>query len=132
MNEINVGYYPFIGNRKNQRLEQAALEVIKKEQDASWLKNNRKILEKLINYIDSNAGFHNERGFALCRICKKPNGTGEYKLKLQNNIIHIPEGYFHYVEEHHVKPPDFLLKLVNDKITVKDNIFARYLKACLV
>jgi hypothetical protein len=47
-------------------------------------------------------------GFSRCRICGKPNGTGE----LTDGIFVWPEGLAHYVAEHSVRLPDEFISLV--------------------
>ena len=40
------------------------------------------------------------KGWSDCRCCKKPNGSGEYVYKKWV----WPEGLYHYVYEHNIKP----------------------------
>jgi hypothetical protein len=48
----------------------------------------------------------NYRGFSICRLCDKDNGSSEF-------VLHgwkWPSGFKHYVEVHHIRPSEeFLL-----------------------
>jgi hypothetical protein len=52
-------------------------------------------------------------GSSKCRICKKYNGSKEFKFTLKENTIYVPEGMLHYYLEHNVNPSDEFYSLVN-------------------
>jgi hypothetical protein len=42
------------------------------------------------------------RGSSYCRLCQKKNGYKELEIIRGNVKYCIPEGYMHYLEDHHV------------------------------
>ncbi len=61
--------------------------------------------EEFINKLDIVQGRGNTervgyRGFSMCRVCGKHNGTASYICEGWE----WPEGFMHYVEEHNVRP----------------------------
>lgn len=49
------------------------------------------------------------RGWSMCRVCDKPNGSGEFA----HAGFTWPSGYVHYIEEHGINPPDDFIDMVN-------------------
>jgi hypothetical protein len=57
------------------------------------------------------------RGWSICRICGKHNGTGELEITYGNfrdgkKQYRIPEGYVHYLEDHNVAVDPILEKIL--------------------
>lgn len=48
------------------------------------------------------------RGFSFCRLCRKVNGTFSYEYKDWT----WPEGYFHYLGVHNVRPTEKFVKFI--------------------
>lgn len=53
------------------------------------------------------------RGFSICRICKKMNGTREFEHR---NWV-WPSGFRHYIEDHNVKPSEEFIKMISTSTT---------------
>lgn len=50
-------------------------------------------------------------GSSTCRMCQKANGSAEHS----DGVYTWPEGYAHYLIEHHVKPPSGFLEHLRRK-----------------
>lgn len=50
-------------------------------------------------------------GWSNCRICGKMNGSKCMEL---NGLV-FPEGLSHYIEEHDLRPPEEILKIIYEK-----------------
>jgi hypothetical protein len=53
------------------------------------------------------------KGFSVCRICTKLNGSMEYELKGWR----WPSGYLHYLLDHHVKPSSAFVDFILGEVT---------------
>ncbi len=50
------------------------------------------------------------RGFSLCRLCGKANGSQDYS----DGQYYWPQGFSHYVKDHAVRPPrKFVQRVIN-------------------
>jgi hypothetical protein len=63
-------------------------------------------LDKLNELTKNTAECINYFGSSTCRICKKVNGSAEYKLTSGNITFRYPEGLIHYYEDHDVYPSE--------------------------
>lgn len=52
------------------------------------------------------------RGWSNCRLCGKQNGSKELEIIRGDTKYRIPEGYLHYLEDHHVGYDQRLLELL--------------------
>lgn len=68
--------------------------------DATWSEVER---EAIASYLKSRDGrlVTTYRGFSHCRICNCSNGSQD----ISDGVYLWPSGYAHYIEAHHVKPP---------------------------
>lgn len=83
--------------------------------DTTWDPAERDIV---IAYIKKGLRGSTYRGFSRCRFCQCPNGSSD-----QTDGTYIwPSGFAHYLEVHHVKPPqkfiDHVLKKVSQRVAV--------------
>lgn len=59
-------------------------------------------------YIDVNS----YRGFSICRVCDRGNGSEEFVLEDKNTIYIWPSGYLHYIKNHKIKPTNKFIEFV--------------------
>lgn len=69
---------------------------------ADWLGSER---DAVARYLRQGKVHARWRGNSRCRICGITNGS----LDLSDGIFVWPQGFAHYVEEHHVRPPQALI-----------------------
>lgn len=55
------------------------------------------------------------RGWSVCRLCGKRNGSRELEIIVGNTKYRIPEGYVHYLEQHSVGYDPKLLKALGKR-----------------
>lgn len=60
----------------------------------------------------SNGYWQQYRGWSNCRLCGKQNGSKELEIIRGDTKYRIPEGYLHYLEDHHVGYDPRLLELL--------------------
>lgn len=70
-----------------------------------------KFLDDLARVEHGSARMVHYRGWSTCRICHKPNGSGEYTSKGWT----WPEGFRHYVEAHNVIPTPEFAEFIEDE-----------------
>lgn len=68
-------------------------------------------LYKLKNKISQSSGSYC-RGYSICRICGKTNGSKEHVITDNGTYIKIPEGYIHYIEDHKIQPHKWFLDYI--------------------
>jgi hypothetical protein len=76
-------------------------------------------LAKLIhNAVKENFVSIHYKGYSSCRLCNCMNGsiTYSYYEKSSNTTFMLPEGYFHYVLDHHLKLNQSLIDLYHRHI----------------
>jgi hypothetical protein len=57
---------------------------------------------KALSKKETGSYHHISKGFSLCRVCERINGSVEY----ESGEWSWPSGLRHYVEDHNVKPSD--------------------------
>lgn len=62
--------------------------------------------------VMSNGYWQQYRGWSNCRLCGKQNGSKELEIIRGDTKYRIPEGYVHYLEDHHVGYDPRLLELL--------------------
>ena len=76
------------------------LRAIAKVTDPNWKKENPQAFAAIILYLGDPDSKKRYKGYAKCAVCGKPNGTMDY----HKGKWVFPEGYLHYVRDHHVVP----------------------------
>ena len=68
--------------------------------DPSWRKENTKLLNSVLRYLEDWDATVSYKGHSVCRICKLPNGSSEHT----KDGFTYPSGYLHYLWDHSVVP----------------------------
>jgi hypothetical protein len=70
-------------------------------------------LEDIEKYLTSEEHYVTQyKGFSLCRICNKMNGT----KSLSDGKFIWPSGYIHYIREHKIWVPEFFIQHIFSQI----------------
>jgi hypothetical protein len=94
---LMIGYWDSEWYRKNK----PCLELPKPQDfiDPNWDPDQRRIV---LEYLKLGQTLESWRGFGMCRICKKLLGSRD----LTDGLYVWPEGFEHYLEEHHLRVPE--------------------------
>jgi hypothetical protein len=76
--------------------------------DPSWWGSER---AHAITYLNAAPSLAQYRGISMCRLCGKMNGSKD----LGDERYVWPQGYFHYIEAHFVKPPQHFLDWIKGR-----------------
>lgn len=110
---VLIGFYDDVGEKTNQPVPNIATvdELNKAQQVFEKLKTHSNVNadgEETYPYIITN-GY---RGFSTCRVCYCANGSAEYIIEMNEQLVlRIPYGYQHYVMDHKVKPDPLFLAI---------------------
>ena len=74
-----------------------------------WSDDERTKFLNTLELVENMAKITRYRGFSLCRICMKNNGSREFSTK---DAV-WPEGFRHYVVEHNIKPTKKFLDYIS-------------------
>ena len=86
-----------------------------KEREKPW-KGRRDFLAHL-RRVQAKTRVARYKGWSTCRICGQKNGSTEYKC---NGWV-WPDGLYHYIEEHNVKPSDDFIAFVTKQADLQEN-----------
>lgn len=64
----------------------------------------KKIFLEALALIEARAETKSYKGWSTCRCCGEENGSQEFKFEKFGLRWVWPEGYYHYVEEHNIRP----------------------------
>lgn len=97
-----------IWNNEDQEEERYSIPV---PQKLPWI-GKKEFLKKL-KFVTNHEETEIERykGRSTCRICGQNNGSIEYSLDNWS----WPDGIFHYIKDHNVKPLKKFIKFINEK-----------------
>lgn len=87
--DITIGYWAYRGEEGPSPVADTALP------------DQAEVIARLKAAMDRGYWEH-YRGWSNCRLCGKPNGTRELEIISGDTKYKIPEGYLHYLEDHHV------------------------------
>lgn len=76
-------------------------------ENSATVKESEKLLEMLVSVEDKAHRVH-YKGWSDCRICGKVNGSIEFEYKNWK----WPEGLYHYINAHRVRPSDEFVKFI--------------------
>ena len=99
-NETYIGYWA----RKDDRNHLAEVyngQVLTLPVENSATEDQTNIIARL-RYAYASGHMVGYRGWSICRICDKHNGTQELEIIVGRMKYGIPEGYIHYLEDHNV------------------------------
>ncbi|KAH9091406.1 hypothetical protein Ae201684P_010953 [Aphanomyces euteiches] len=102
---LEVGFWKkYAGDADDKRPHPAAL------QDIEWYQANPETAHQLIKYVRYAGCVESyEMGYSFCRIDPSCPSKTMGACTLTDGVYCWPEGYAHYLEAHHVRPPsDFL------------------------
>lgn len=81
---------------------------VSEQSDPFWFKVKERFINRL-KLIPIKRHFH-YKGYSHCRLCRKLTNTGSGEFIIDNYVL--PDGYFHYLRRHSVKPPNYFIYYV--------------------
>lgn len=90
------------------------LEQVRKEIPIPFFKitDDRKIKKEVKTFsFGAKVTYKGYRGSSRCRLCGCRNGSLEYRVHINGQVLVVPEGYVHYLRDHNVVVDKRLLPL---------------------
>lgn len=69
-------------------------------------------LAAALELLEAKAIEERYRGFSICRVCHCMNGISTFIYEKGDDTYIWPSGFRHYLIEHRIQPPAFLLELL--------------------
>jgi hypothetical protein len=89
--------------------------------DENWDTAEREMVISYLKLVDDGRNdevqvLQSWRGLSFCRLCEEANGNS----CVGDNQYNWPQGFLHYIEKHHVKPPRDFIDHVRQQITARN------------
>ena len=104
---IPIGYWQDDGPGSAQNAVDENWDPAEREMVISYLKLENDETNDEVQVLQS------WRGLSFCRLCEEANGNSCVGDKQYN----WPQGFLHYIEKHHVKPPQDFIDHVRQQVT---------------
>lgn len=88
------------------------LPLVSKFIDSTW-NHSEKLM--ILDYLQKGKVITTYRGWSTCRVCEKKNGSSD----LSDGVYVWPEGYYHYIAHHNVKPTEEFLNYIKLMMTLE-------------